>query len=549
MKTEKKKIGKVIFLAVVAVLLIAYIGVAIYFQKHYLFHTTVNGVEASGATVDEVKDKIRKQIKEYTLQLEEKEDKTESFDGEQIGLEPVFDNSLDKLLEGQNGFLWITSVFKKDDLHSETAVAYKEDMLKRTVEALHCVQDQVQPQDAYISEYQAESGYSIVPEVDGSAIRMDEFYKVLDDAIINLKDGLSLIEKDCYEQPQIRKDNEVLNTQLAALNTYAKTSVTYTFGDRTEQLNGDTIHQWLSIGEDGNVNIDTAAVAEYVSGLASAHNTVFHNKELKTTYGPTVTITEGDYGWWIDKDAEQSQLIENIQAGDTVEREPVYKQRANSFGEHDYGDTYVEINLTAQHLYYYKGGALVVDSDFVSGCVAKGTQTPTGAYGVTYKEKDATLKGADYATPVSYWMPFCNGVGMHDANWRKQFGGDIYQNRGSHGCVNLPVGVAEKIFNNIEANVPVLVYQLPGTESKSIKYRKAGDAVTEAIAAIKDVSLESEGAIQSARSQYNALEAEARDYVSNYDTLVAAEQRLAELKAQQQPAPEAPAPEAPADGQ
>ena len=53
--------------------------------------------------------------------------------------------------------------------------------------------------------------------------------------------------------------------------------------------------------------------------------------------------------------------------------DPVYAQTANSHGENDYGDTYVEINLTAQHLYFYKNGNLVVDSDFVSGNISKET--------------------------------------------------------------------------------------------------------------------------------------------------------------------------------
>ncbi len=58
----------------------------------------------------------------------------------------------------------------------------------------------------------------------------------------------------------------------------------------------------------------------------------------------------------------------------------------------------MEINLTAQHLFVYKDGALVVESDFVSGNVSKGHDTPTGAYGLTYKTTDAVLRGQDYET-------------------------------------------------------------------------------------------------------------------------------------------------------
>ena len=36
-------------------------------------------------------------------------------------------------------------------------------------------------------------------------------------------------------------------------------------------------------------------------------------------------------------------------------------------------------------------------------------------------------------------MPFSGNVaGIHDAVWRTEFGGNLYQLEGSHGCVNLP---------------------------------------------------------------------------------------------------------------
>lgn len=127
----------------------------------------------------------------------------------------------------------------------------------------------------------------------------------------------------------------------------------------------------------------------------------------------------------------------------------------------------MEINLTAQHLYFYKDGKLLVESDFVSGNESKGWSTPAGVFPLTYKQRDATLKGETYRTPVSYWMPFNGNIGLHDATWRSTFGGTIYKTSGSHGCVNLPPAVAKTIFENIAAGVPVLCYHLSGTESQT----------------------------------------------------------------------------------
>jgi lipoprotein-anchoring transpeptidase ErfK/SrfK len=154
-----------------------------------------------------------------------------------------------------------------------------------------------------------------------------------------------------------------------------------------------------------------------------------------------------------------------VKDGVQVNREPVYFQKAQQYGDDDIGNTYVEVNLTAQHLFFYKDGKLVLESDYVSGNVSKGLGTPVGTYPIQYKDLDATLVGEDYETPVKYWMPFNKNIGLHDASWRKKFGKDIYLKNGSHGCINMPPDMAKKMYQNIQKGVAVVVYELPGTEN------------------------------------------------------------------------------------
>ena len=151
-----------------------------------------------------------------------------------------------------------------------------------------------------------------------------------------------------------------------------------------------------------------------------------------------------------------------IKKGAKKKKTPVYAQTAVSHGKTDWGNTYVEINLSQQHLWYYKNKKLVVDSDFVSGNISKGYDTPQGVYSIMYLERNAILgarSNADYRTPVSYWMPFNKGIGLHDASWRSTFGRDIYINSGSHGCINLPTGFAGSLYSQIYVNLPVAVYR------------------------------------------------------------------------------------------
>ncbi|MGN0352792.1 MAG: peptidoglycan binding domain-containing protein [Roseburia sp.] len=522
-----------IVMAAVIILVLAYVGMAIYFQSHFNFGTTINGVAAGGKNVEKVESLIKKGVKGYTLTLEERNEKTEVVSGEEIALEADFDGEIEALLEKQNGFAWPAAIFQKPSYALETMIVYDEDALEKTIEELDCMQKENQeaPVDASVADYTEKKGYAVIPAEQGTTINQEIMVQAVKDAVLNLAETLDLEEAECYEKPALDENDKEFQKLVEKLNDCAGVTITYEVGDAKEVLDGSTTSEWLSISDDMEVSIDEEAVAEYVSGLASSYNTCYKAKTLNTSYGSTVTISKSTYGWKVDKEGEAAQILADLEAGEDVTREIVYSQTANSHGENDYGNSYVEINLTAQHLFLYKNGELVVESDFVSGNLAKGNGSPTGVYGITYTEKGATLKGEGYATKVNYWMPFAGNVGMHDATWRDSFGGSIYKRSGSHGCINLPLSAAKTIFENVAANYPVLVYELPGTESEKGIAQDAAYVVDQAIAAIGTVSMESQATISSVRSQYDALSEEAKGYVKNYETLAAAEATLAQLQA------------------
>lgn len=543
-KSGKKRIG-LVFVCIFTVIAIIYVAFAIFFQSHFSFGTTLDGIDVSGRSVEKVQELIRAEIEGYSLELQEREGKTEVIYGSSFSIEPVFQGEIEELLKQQNGFMWIAALFKKEQLELEKVVSYDEKALEAALEALSCMQEanQRKPVDAGISEYSKQDGYVLVPADYGTAIDRDAFMKTIREAVMVLAGEINLDEAGCYKDPEIKDDNKELSDLIDKLNGYTGMTITYDFGDDKEVLDGGTVSTWI-VRDGLKAEIDNDAVLEYVKGLAKKYNTAYQSKSLKTSYGTTVTISGGHYGWRIDNGGEVEQILEDLKAGADVEREPVYLQTANSHGENDYGDSYVEINLTAQHVFCYKDGKLIVESDFVSGNVAKGHSSPTGAFSLTYKTTDAVLRGEDYETPVKYWMPFAGDVGMHDANWRNSFGGNIYKTSGSHGCINLPPSVAKTIYGVIEKGYAVLVYTLPGTESKSAQQQDAA-AVVNAINTIGTVTLESATAITNARNLYNALSDSAKGYVTNYDVLTAAEAALAQIQAGQVPQ-ETPQEQAPA---
>ena len=513
---------------------VIYVGFAIYFESHFCFGTSIDGIAVGGSSVEKVEDAFRTEMKNYQLTVTAREDKNGTIAGSDIDMEPVFQGEIETLLNEQNGFSWLIRMFQKQEFELEKVVSYDEQKLNEAVSNLPCMKDQRTPVDATYADYTKENGYALVPADYGTEVDAAKVKKAVSDAILVLDETVDLEQSDCYRKPAVGDDDKDLLDLIDTLNQYVGVTITYDFGDDKEVLDGTTISTWLSEGTDEKVSIDEEEVLAFVKTLAKKYNTAYSPKELKTSYGTTVTVTGGFYGWRIDNSGEVEQILADLKAGKDVEREPVYLTTANSHGEHDYGDSYVEINLTNQHLFLYKDGKLVVESDFVSGNLAKGHDTPTGAFGLTYKTMNAVLRGPDYETPVTYWMPFNGDVGMHDATWRNKFGGSIYKTGGSHGCINLPASAAKKIYETIDKGYAVLVYRMPGDNPTVVQQPQVDvPSVINAINVIGPVTLESETAIVNARNMYNSLSDADKAQVTNYDTLTAAEAALAALKAQQ----------------
>lgn len=390
--------------------------------------------------------------------------------------------------------------------------------------------NQIPAVDAKVSEYDAAKGYTLVPSVPGTVVNLEAFTSGIEACIVSLDETLDMTEGAIYVPPVIADDDEKLLAAIAQLNKSLEVVITYQMGENTHTLDASVFQPWLYVNENLEVGVQEDAVQEYVKGLADTYNTYNSAKKFMTSYNQEITITNCHYGWKIDNEAEKAAIVAEILAGEDVSRELNYAAKAHSHGVNDYGNSYVEINLTAQHLYVYIDGKVVVETDFVSGNLSRDWDTPTGIWGLTYKTTKATLRGDGYATPVDYWMPYAGNVGMHDATWRNDFGGSIYKRDGSHGCVNLPWGKAKEIYGYISKGFPVIVYNLAGTESPKGIAMDQAYAMEQAIKAIGTVTLESEAAITACRAQYDALNNTAKAYVKNYQILIDAEKVLETLK-------------------
>lgn len=468
-KTRRNENNKLLFYILLGFLIPVvglYFFLSFYYSNHFFYHTVINGINASNKTEKQVEEAINAEVSSYELTLEGRNGLKDKITGENIGLHPVYDSSIKDLLDKQIGFAWPVSFFKSYDREIDTMLELDEYSLDKLLDKLVFFKEEnvVEPVNARISEY-GENGYTIIPEEPGAKINKEKLLKAVKEAVLSLEPVLSIEDTGSYETAEITSQNKKLNRALKKLNKIAGAKITYQFGDATEVLDGKKISEWLTVTDDYEVVLDTEGIKEFVDYIGKTYNSFGRVRTFKTSYGDVIKVKGGDYGWWLNRGQEVKELTELIQNGEQVVKQPAYYQTAQQYGEDDIGDTYVEVNLTAQHLFFYKEGKLILESDFVSGNVSKDWATPVGTYPIQYKENDATLNGEDYSTPVKYWMPFNGNIGFHDAPWRSEFGKNIYLTNGSHGCINLPPKAAKKMFENISRGVAVVVYELPGTEN------------------------------------------------------------------------------------
>ncbi len=438
-------------------LLIMYFGISVYFTNHLYFGSKINGTDVSGKTVDQIKTELSTQLNTYSLSLVERDGKKENIKAKDIDLKYSLDKQLYAFKAEQNPLNWALSIFNSQNSMKIT-MSYDKEHLKELVNNLACVTDKnaIKPQNPSFKFNN--SKFEIVGAVNGTEINKDVLLSSIEKALNSGESTIDLVKMNCYVKPQYTSKSQKVVDAKNALNKAVAAKITYTFGDKNEVLDSKNISSWLSVDNDYNIVVDEGKVKNYVDTLAANYDTVGKTRSFHTTAGNTININGGDYGWQIDIDKEVKALIDNIKNGQLITKEPIYSEKTASRDNNDIGNTYVEINLSAQHLWFYKNGSLVVDGNVVTGNESINDGTPSGVYSVKDKERNAVLKGPGYAAPVNYWMPFNGGIGMHDASWRSVFGGEIYETNGSHGCVNCPYNLAQALYNNIDVGTPVVCY-------------------------------------------------------------------------------------------
>ena len=403
----------------------AYGGISYYFSNRFFEGTWINGIDCSQKTAYEVEELMKEKLSEYSIEVSSRDVAAQTIKGEDIDYKYMSTGEILQLLRKQKPYEWVKGLYEQKSYTVDENVGYNKTLLQEQLKSLNCAQaeNQTEPENAYVAFQN--NAFVIVPETEGSKLNIKEAYKVLNAAVEANESAIDFSNTpEVYVSAAVTKDDPELQAALEACNNYTKASITYTFGDQSTTLDGNTIKDWLQFDEKGQLIWDDNSfqqhVAEYVAQLAATYDTVGTEREFQATSGRTVYVSSSVYGWKIDQAAEAAQLSQEIQSGTQTTREPIYAQTANAYGVNDLGNTYIEVDLSEQHMYYYQDGADIFESDFVSGNMSYADrQTHAGIFTLYYKKSPDVLRGGQkgtanyYEQPVQYWMPFDGGIGFH----------------------------------------------------------------------------------------------------------------------------------------
>ena len=472
-KLSTAKTVLIIILILVCAAAAGFIVIATQFRSVFLSNTYIDGIDAGRLTPEEVNMLIVAEQEEYTLDITFRDGSEATINGSDFGYTYDATTSLRDILADQVPAHWIYNLLgngPRYDFESIITTSYDAELLDALCRTLPQFQEEnmTEPTDAYVEK--SENQFVIIPETEGNKLKADETIEAIKKAIDLDLQEVVIDSTDCYEQPSVRFNDQTIIDEAAHLNSYLAASITYDFTGYTLTLDSNRLIHWLKQDEYGGYYKDADFWEEnmqaFLTEIEAAFNAEPNIWEFDITGGGTVVIEGGTLAKSIDLQAEHDQLALELETGTVTERTPL---RKDINVNHGIGNTYVEIDLTRQHLWAYDQGVCIAETDIVTGIPTEERHTPEGVYFVLYKDENVVLRGErfddgsyDYESPVRYWMPFnaAAGVGMHDADWRNEgdFGGDIYTFAGSHGCVNLPVSFTPGFFAWVQTGTIVVVY-------------------------------------------------------------------------------------------
>lgn len=457
-----------------------------YYKNRWYPGTTVNTMSVAGCTLDDSREKLKEYFRDYTLTVKGRDHASFVIFGSEIDYQVKPDDSWNQAFETQHresvGFF-----SKEESFDGGLNVSYDTKALETLLLGSPLVQGNEQysikkPVSAYARYNETTGQYECVEEQAGNTVKTDELLAEVEKALgqgeqtLDLTDGTRC--PDVYKKPAVTSDSRKLQKEIRAMNQAVNRQIRWKMDkDHIETITPGQIAKWISF-KDGAVVYKTNQLKSWVSKFCRKYCTVGKPRKFMTHTGKKVSLSGGDYGWQISEKETLKQLQKSLKkdmgtasgedAGSpqTIDNKPVYLTVAHKLdfeGKIEDWDpeNYVEVSLKDQMVYVFRDGKVAYSCRCISGLPKDGRDTRTGVYYIKEHRTNYTMVGEDYRVFTKYWMRVTwTGTGLHASagqpwhRWTKT----LYQTHGSHGCINLPPGDAEKLYYMLKYREAVFMY-------------------------------------------------------------------------------------------
>lgn len=445
-----------------------YFGLSGYYSERFCYGTWINGIYCTGKTVPEVNEELIALETYDEITVTDRNNDSYVVQLDEIEYSMDYTEVLREIKDGQDYRQWIRYYFTEQVFEVVPKVEFSREKLDEILYQADFMNEEVLAVGNRPEIVLEEDGYKMYDHTVNQIVPL-KVCDAVDDALHNHAQTVNLEQYGgCYVTMPVTRENLDIYNLWNDIYVFQSFELTYNLGDREEVIDSSIVSRWIARdentgsfirNENGSLVLDEAKVMEYVVSLGEKYDTVGKPREFMSTRGELITIEKSTYGNDIDEEAECALLIEDFMQGRSgIKREPVYASKAWSQGEDDIGGTYIEVDMTEQMLYYYVDREIVLETPVVTGNMRRGWGTPAVVCSIYGKARNRTLRGANYATFVYYWMPVYGNIGLHDATWRRKFGEDIYMTDGSHGCINMPKDKAAELYGMVEMGTPVILF-------------------------------------------------------------------------------------------
>lgn len=449
--------GAVIFL------LTAYLLLAIYYKNGFSYNTWINGVYCTGKSVESINEELRTKFETRSIKINNPDGSIEYILPDEINYRIDFTDYLNEILDKQNPYLWIVNL-KGDwhrDISAKPVFSYDENALNEKINSLSFVRNNTALQNSIVEIRKDENGFFLYDNHNAYV----DIYKVKESINTALYSEEPVFFNDDYLIQPVYTDNEKnILKEWDSLKEYLTPKLTYDMGAEQILIDSKILSSFIETDSSGNILRDEnnkpllneQKMVSFIDDLCSKYDTYDKDRIFTTSKGETKVITNVYYGTLLNHEKEIKYFTEAIKAGISETHTPEYIRTGYVRGLDDIGLTYIEVDMGEQVLYYYEDGVLSLKTDIVSG--KPSTPTPQMICSIYYKKEKAILRGPGYASPVDYWMAVYKGIGLHDSNWQRKYGGDWYLSHGSHGCINMKINAVSYVYETAEVGTPVILY-------------------------------------------------------------------------------------------